>query len=186
VSAESQPDRPVRNIASAPNDQRNHSKARDGTVDPVVLKLEEFLPYRLNVCASLISHALSRIYAERYKTGNPEWRVLVTLGQFDREGIGTRSHMRKTKVSRAVALLEGRKLIARRANRADLREAFLSLTATGRQAYRQVAPIALEFARDLLETVDAADRAALDRALIKLTERSAKLAPRIANGRRPG
>jgi hypothetical protein len=57
-------------------------KARDCTVDPVVLKLEEFLPYRLNVCASLISHALSRIYAERYKIGNPEWRVLVTLGQF--------------------------------------------------------------------------------------------------------
>jgi len=103
------------------------------------------------------------------------------IWRHDREG-----NRHKTKVSRAVALLEGRKLIARRANRADLREAFLSLTATGRQAYRQVAPIALEFARDLLETVDAADRAALDRALIKLTERSAKLAPRIANGRRPG
>jgi hypothetical protein len=57
-------------------------KARDCTVDPVVLKLEEFLPYRLNVCASLISHALSKIYAERYKIGVPEWRVLVTLGQF--------------------------------------------------------------------------------------------------------
>jgi hypothetical protein len=38
----------------------------------------------------------------------------------------------------------------------------------------------------LLEAVDAADREALDRALMKLTERSAKLAPRIANGRRPG
>jgi hypothetical protein len=91
-------------------------KARDCTVDPVVLKLEEFLPYRLNVCASLISHALSRIYAERYKIGNPEWRVLVTLGQFGAmtaKPIGTRSHMRKKKVSRAVALLEGRKLIAR-------------------------------------------------------------------------
>jgi DNA-binding MarR family transcriptional regulator len=31
----------------------------------------------------------------------------------------------KTKVSRAVALLEGRKLVTRRTNRADLREAFL-------------------------------------------------------------
>jgi DNA-binding MarR family transcriptional regulator len=163
-------------------------KARDCTVDPV-LKLEEFLPYRLNVCASLVSHALSRIYAERYKIGVPEWRVLVTLGQFGAmtaKAIGTHGHMHKTKVSRAVALLEARKLIARRANRADLREAFLSLTATGREAYRELAPIALEFARVLLETVDAADRAALDRASIKLTERSAKLAPRIANGRRPG
>jgi DNA-binding MarR family transcriptional regulator len=102
------------------------------------------------------------------------------------KAIGKHSHMHKTKVSRAVALLEKRKLITRRANRADLREAFLSLTSAGREIYRELAPIALEFARDLLETVDAADRAALDRALMKLTERSAKLAPHIANGRRPG
>ena len=50
--------------------------------DRMALKLEEFLPYRLNVCSSLVSHALSRIYADRYKIGVPEWRVLVTLGQF--------------------------------------------------------------------------------------------------------
>ena len=95
------------------------------------------------------------------------------IWRHDREGIGTRSDMRKTKVSRDVALLEGRKLIARRANRADLREALLCLTATGRQVYRQVAPIALEFACDLLETVDA-DRAALDRALIKTDRKVSK------------
>jgi len=161
----------------------------DATADHVALKLEEFLPYRLNVCASLVSHALSRIYADRYKIGVPEWRVLVTLGQFSAmtaKAIGTHSHMHKTKVSRAVALLERRKLVTRRANRADLREAFLSLTGAGRDIYNELAPIALDFARDLLATVDAADRAALDRALTKLAERSAQLAPHIANGRRPG
>jgi len=161
----------------------------DATVDQVALKLDEFLPYRLNVCASVVSHALSRIYAERYKIGVPEWRVLVTLGQFGAmtaKAIGTHSQMHKTKVSHAVSLLERRKLVTRRVNRADMREAFLSLTATGRELYSELAPIALEFARDLLETVDAADRAALDRALMKLTERSAKLVLHIANRRRPG
>ncbi len=95
------------------------------------LKLEDFLPYRLNVCASLVSAALSRIYSERYKIGVPEWRVMVTLGEFGMmtaKAVGSHSHMHKTKVSRAVALLEQRKLVTRRANRADLREAFLSLT----------------------------------------------------------
>jgi DNA-binding MarR family transcriptional regulator len=94
--------------------------------------------------------------------------------------------MHKTKVSRAVALLERRKLVTRRANKADLREAFLSLTPAGRDIYTELAPTALDFARKLLETVDAGDRAALDRAITKLTERSAQLAPRIANGHRPG
>jgi DNA-binding MarR family transcriptional regulator len=153
------------------------------------LKLEEFLPYRLNVCANLVSQALSRIYAERHKIGVPEWRVLVTLGEFrmmTAKAIGAHSCMHKTKVSRAVALLERRKLVARRSNRADLREAFLSLTPAGRDIYRELAPIALDFANQLLSSVDAADRAALDRALAKVIERSAQLTADIANGRGPG
>jgi DNA-binding MarR family transcriptional regulator len=110
--------------------------------------------------------------------------VLVTLGQFGMmtaKAIGTHSHMHKTKVSRAVAQLERRKLLTRRANRADLREAFLSLTPAGRDIYCKLAPIALDFAHQLLDTLDAADRAALDRALKKLTERSSQLAADLAN-----
>lgn len=41
--------------------------------------------------------------------------------------------------------------------------------------------MAHEFARQSLETVDAADRAVLDRTLKKLSKRSAKLAADIAN-----
>jgi len=164
-------------------------KVPDATLEHPALKLEEFLPYRLNVCASLVSQALSRIYSDHYKIGVPEWRVLVTLGQFGAmtaKAVGSHSHMHKTKVSRAVALLEGRKLVTRRTNRADLRESFLSLTAAGREIYSELTPIALDFAYQLLESVDIADRAALDRALVKLTERSAQLIPHIANGHRPG
>jgi len=152
--------------------------------DDAPLKLEEFLPYRLNVVANLVSQALSRVYAKRYGIGVPEWRVLVTLGQYGvmtGKQIGTHSHMHKTKVSRAVALLERRKLVSRRANRADLREAFLALTPAGRDIYEDLAPVALKFAEQLMEVVDPADRPALDRALKKLTERSAKLAPELSD-----
>ena len=147
------------------------------------LKLDEFLPYRLNVCSSLVTQALSHIYAERYRIGVPEWRVLVTLGEFGMmtaKAIGLHSHMHKTKVSRAVALLERRKLVARKANRADLREAFLSLTPAGREIYNELAPAALVFVRQLMETVDPADRAALDRAVTKLIERSKQLSLGVA------
>ena len=53
------------------------------TVRPL-LELERFLPYRLNVVAEGVSRALSRLYAERYGIGIPEWRVIATLGQYDR------------------------------------------------------------------------------------------------------
>ncbi len=146
--------------------------------DAAPLKLEEFLPYRLNVLASLVSQALSRIYVERYGLGVPEWRVLVTLGEFGvmtGKAVGAHSHMHKTKVSRAVAELEKRKLLTRRANRADLRETFLSLTPAGRTIYEDLAPGALEFARRLIDVVDAADRPAFERAMQRLTERSRAL-----------
>jgi DNA-binding MarR family transcriptional regulator len=157
-----------------------------GRGDSAPLKLEEFLPYRLNVLASLVSQALSRIYADRYGIGVPEWRVLCTLGQYGTmtgKAIGAHSHMHKTKVSRAVALLERRKLVTRRANRADLRESFLALTAAGRAMYDDLAPIALEFSKRLSEVVEPADRAAFERAIHRLTERSAKLAAEVAKGR---
>ena len=106
------------------------------------LKLEEFLPYRLNVLANLVSQALSRIYGDRYGIGVPEWRVLVTLGQYGMmtgKAVGAHSHMHKTKVSRAGALLEKGKMVVRRA---DLRESFLSLTPAGSAVYEDLAPTA--------------------------------------------
>jgi DNA-binding MarR family transcriptional regulator len=146
--------------------------------DEAPLKLEEFLPYRLNVAAALVSQALSRIYAQRYGIGVPEWRLLVTLGQYGvmtGKAVGEHSHMHKTKVSRAVAHLEKRKLIARRTNQADMREALLSLTPAGRAIYHDLAPVAAAFARRCIAAVDPADRAAFDRALKALSERAKKL-----------
>ena len=148
------------------------------------LKLEKFLPYQLNVVASLVSLALSRVYARRYGIGVPEWRVLVTLGQYGvmtGKAIGAHTHMHKTKVSRAVALMEERKLLVRRANRADKRESFLSLTAAGRTMYEEVAPHALDFTKRLTEILTPADREAFDRALKQLTARSAELVAEVAS-----
>ena len=149
------------------------------------LKLEEFLPYRLNVVASLVSQALSRIYVDRYGIGVPEWRILVTLGEFETmtaKAVGAHSHMHKTKVSRAVSALEKRKLVVRRENRADRREAFLSLTAAGRATYRDLAPGALEFGRRLFETIDEADRGAFERAIARLTQHSKQLTKASGDG----
>jgi DNA-binding MarR family transcriptional regulator len=153
-------------------------------VDDAPLKLEHFLPYQLNVVSSLVSQALSRVYARRYGIGVPEWRVVVTLGQYGvmtAKAVGAHTHMHKTKVSRAVTLLEKRRLVTRRANRDDMREAFLSLTAAGRAVYEEVAPHALDFARRLTEILAPGDREAFDRAIKQLTARSAELVAEIGH-----
>jgi DNA-binding MarR family transcriptional regulator len=153
--------------------------ARTGSVsDDVPLKLEEFLPYQLNVAASLVSEALSRVYGARHDLGVPEWRVVATLGQYGTmtgKDIGAHAHMHKTKVSRAVAVLARRKLVQRRANKTDMRESFLSLTPAGRAIYQDLAPVAIALARRFIEAIDPADRAAFDRALKAVTARGRKL-----------
>jgi DNA-binding MarR family transcriptional regulator len=172
-------------ISQAPADD-NAAAASAASAGDAPLRLEEFLPYRLNVVASLVSQALSRIYVRRYSIGVPEWRVLVTLGQYGvmtGKAVGAHSHMHKTKVSRAVAMLEKRKLLARRINQADMREAFLSLTPAGRAIYEDLAPIALDFTDRLTEVINPGDRVAFDRALKQLTDRSATLAAEFAKRR---
>jgi DNA-binding MarR family transcriptional regulator len=182
----------VRQSHPGPDSMTNSGPVQDSAVKVVVpvedapLKLEDFLPHKLNVLSSLVSQALSRVYGERYGIGIPEWRVLVTLGEYGvmtGKQIGAHTHMHKTKVSRAVAQLEQRKFLTRRANRADLREAFLSLTPAGRGIYDEAAPIALDFTNRLSEVVAPSDRAAFDRAMRQLTERSAKLVVEIEGGK---
>jgi DNA-binding MarR family transcriptional regulator len=75
-------------------------------------------------------------------------------------------------VSRAVADLERQGLVARRLNRADKREAFLSLTDTGRRTYGEIVPLARDYAARLTADLSAADRAAFDRIVAMLRERS--------------
>ena len=144
--------------------------AQSGNAD-AALKLDEFLPYRLNVCANMVSQALSRIYADRYKIGVPEWRVLVTLGEFGlmtAKAIGVHSHMHKTKVSRAVAELERRRWLTRRQDRDDRRVEHLTLTKTGMAAYREMTPLAKAFERRLSDALGPAHFAAFDDGLEKL------------------
>ncbi|SCX89585.1 MarR family winged helix-turn-helix transcriptional regulator [Microvirga guangxiensis] len=114
---------------------------------PTVI-LESFLPYRLNVLASLTSNALAQIYAERFGLSIPAWRVIATLGQYEyrtARDIASHGVMHKSTVSRAVASLEQRGLIVRKPNQDDRREEWLELTEEGREIYEALAPEALAF-----------------------------------------
>ncbi len=118
------------------------------------LKLENFLPYRLNRISATVSQQFRSVYGPHHDLTIPEWRVLATLGQFEElsaKAIGAHSSMHKTKVSRAVRALEERRWLRRRPSEEDRREEILTLTAQGEKAYRQIVPKALAFEHRLLE-----------------------------------
>jgi DNA-binding MarR family transcriptional regulator len=148
-------------------------------LDAEPLRLEGFLPYRLNQISTEVSQTLAKVYGKRFGISIPEWRVLATLGQFDvmtARDIGTHSRMHKTTVSRAVAALEKRRLVMRRANREDMREAFLALTEAGATIYRDIVPLARSFSETLCSGMSEDERALLDRFLDRLSGRLAHLA----------
>lgn len=160
------------------------SVAKKGTPElPVqdrtaAIELEGFLPYRLNVLATLVSQNLAKVYGDRFGISIPEWRVLATLGQFREKTareIGLHSHMHKTTVSRAVAALAERHLIARRPNRDDMREAFLTMTPKGQAIYLEIVPLARAFAEQLSEGLSRDELQVLDGLISRLMSRVAHL-----------
>jgi DNA-binding MarR family transcriptional regulator len=145
---------------------------------PAPIELESFLPYRLNVLASSVSHALAHVYGEKFGISIPEWRVLATLGQFGEitaREIGLHSHMHKTTVSRAVAALAARGFIEKRRNRDDMREAFLTMSANGRAVYLEIVPLARDFAAELADGLEQKDRLLLDHLITQLMSRITRM-----------
>ena len=143
------------------------------------LRLEHFLPYRLNRAAAVSSRHFSRIYRAEFGLTVPEWRVLATLGQLGRATateIGRDSAMHKTKVSRAVAALQRRRWVTREADEADRRVEHLSLTSAGRAAHRRLAPKMLACEEALLGRLAPRERAELLKGLA-LLEKALAIGP---------
>ncbi len=121
-----------------------------------LLKLEEFLPFRLVRAAEAVSVEFSQIYKKKYELSRPEWRVLANLAQLGKAtatDIGIRSAMHKTKVSRAVFELEKRKWLVRRLDQNDRRMEWLELTKLGQSKFENLSILAHDYEIKLLQSL---------------------------------
>ncbi len=140
-------------------------------MEPEILELDSFLPYRLYRLADTVSREFSRIYKERHGLTRPEWRTLSGLGQrgtMTATELGEQSAMHKTKVSRAVAELERRRWLIRTPDETDRRVEHLTLTKAGFAAYREMVPLAKAFERELLGKLSVEERAAIAKGIAAL------------------
>lgn len=136
-----------------------------------VLELERFLPYRLSILSNTISQAIAREYEQRFDLSVTEWRVMAVLGRYEglsAVDVAVRTAMDKVAVSRALTRLVQTGRVKRTLADRDKRRSVLALTTKGWKIYDQVAPAALEHERQLLSTLDAEERAWLEKILIKL------------------
>jgi len=135
------------------------------------LTLAAFLPYRLSVLSNTISGAIAARYDAAFGISIRQWRVMAVLGEGEAltaTEIVARTAMDKVAVSRAVADLETRELIARTASTRDARQSVLSLTGQGRDIYAEIAPMALDYEREVLAALSQTELEMLTRFLDRL------------------
>ena len=137
------------------------------------MMLNTFIPYRMVNLATSISQAFSKIYRDEFNLSISEWRILASLAENNKlnsKDIGQITFMDKSKVSRAVKMLDEKGHLAKEKNEADNRASNLSLTEAGKELYAQIAPKALEWEKELISVLDAGEYRDLMRILQKLDQ----------------
>jgi len=153
------------------------------------IELEQFLPYRLSVLTNVVSGAIAATYQRRFGLGIPEWRVIAVLARhpgLSAAEVATCTRMDAVAVSRAVTRLARAGRLRRSVSPEDRRRSVLRLSPAGQSVYRRIAPLALDYERDLLACLDAREIAWLDSIVGKLTTRAHTLASSVrtdADGR---
>ena len=143
------------------------------------MDLESFFPYRLALLADAVSRSMAQIYAERFDLTRDEWRVLAALAGSSPARTAMvidRTTLDKVSVSRALARMERKGLVARDTDPDDSRGHLIRLLPAGRALFRKIVPMVRSREAFLLEELDETERRALDSALDKLLQRSRQLA----------
>jgi len=142
------------------------------------LTLEDFLPYRLSITSHTVSTNIARVYEKRFGVSIPEWRVIAILGRYpglSAVEVAERTLMDKVAVSRAVTKLVKNGRIDREFADADRRRSILNLSQEGRQVHNEIAPLALQFERELLQDISDEDYQTFSAVLEQLLEKARKL-----------
>lgn len=136
-----------------------------------LLKLDDYLPYRLSVASNRVSRLIARAYEDRFGLSIPEWRLISVLaedGPLTQQAIVARTAMDKVMVSRAAQGLTKRRLVVRSPNETDGRSHRLELSEAGARLYGEVAPLALDYEQMLLAGLEPEAVARLKAELVRL------------------
>lgn len=142
------------------------------------LILEDFLPYRLSITSHTVSTNIARVYEKRFGVSIPEWRVIAVLGRFpglSAVEVAERTFMDKVAVSRAVTKLIKNGRIDRQFADADRRRSILNLSEEGQKVHNEIAPLALEFERQLVEDISEDDYKTFNATLEQLLDKARQL-----------
>ncbi len=127
---------------------RHHERA------PHIDALIRLVSVRIVRLSELILRIGTFTFKDRFDVKPTDLRILVILGAYQPisvNEVSRRTHIDKAWISRSVRGLMRRKLITRTAHPSDSRASLLSLTRKGEALLREIAPVAQEYQRQLLQ-----------------------------------
>jgi DNA-binding MarR family transcriptional regulator len=132
--------------------------------DVPVLDLTRYVPALLTFVSNKLSRSGSALYRRHFGVGIIEWRILAMLAvepSIPATRICQVIGLDKGPVSRSLALMGRRGLVAVRADEADTRRRLATLTPAGRALHDRIIVVALERERRLLSCLTDEQRTVL-------------------------
>ncbi|HEX4073939.1 MAG TPA: MarR family winged helix-turn-helix transcriptional regulator [Candidatus Acidoferrales bacterium] len=160
--------------------------ARSERTDPMSARHRQEHAPHIDTLIKLVSVRIVRLselilriggvtFKDRFGVKATDLRILVILGAYQPisvNEVSRRTHIDKAWISRSLRGLLSRKLIKRTAHPSDSRASLLSLTKKGEALLREIAPVAEEYQRQLLQGQRARD---VERVLDLLSARAEEM-----------
>jgi DNA-binding MarR family transcriptional regulator len=131
---------------------------------------QEHLPYHLLLLARVIDRRSAR-ELQKYGLSLAEWRVLAIVGvagPASASQIGKSGEIDRAEISRAVAKLESKGLIARKPDTNHRKRFIISPTTAGEKLFKSVRDERRRFFRGMTEGLTDQDRVLIDKGLEKM------------------
>ncbi|MCC5982849.1 MAG: MarR family transcriptional regulator [Rhodobacteraceae bacterium] len=141
---------------------------RDSKLTELRFDPEKFLPHLLGQASAVGERDFLRVLRDDFGLSRTQWQIIANLGfsgSMTATEICNRSGVEKTKISRAVAVLEDDSLLTRNRSKVDRRCEYLTLTPKGDALFVVVGERAIEADQALRARIGALRARELESAL---------------------
>jgi DNA-binding MarR family transcriptional regulator len=157
--------------AISPTTRLRRKSSVERAADGLLLDLDRYIPAFITFIANKLSNSATSVYQRNFGINVTEWRIMTQLAL--EPGIPASRICRvigfnKGPVSRTLALMQKRRLVAIRTDPTDARTHSIALTAKGRTIHDKVIVVALEREKRLLSCLKADEREMLIELLRRL------------------
>jgi MarR family transcriptional regulator, temperature-dependent positive regulator of motility len=136
-------------------------------------RYRDYVSFRLERVASMVRAEASKIYQERCGLDIRQLRVLRSAAERPGSSVSEiveATMFERTLVSRLISELASKRLLTRRISQADARQFHIEITRSGLAVVEAADGLGDQLNEDLLSSLDAHERAVLDRCLKKLID----------------